>query len=102
MQSDNIVLGKKDKAPLNRSTLLTRADVERFARLPSVAEMASKSFDDLLNTIFVGDCLEGMRQLPSACVDFIFADPPYNLGKNFGNNLDRRPDHEYRRWWSIR
>jgi len=98
MQSDNIVLGKKDKAPLNRSTLLTRADVERFARLPSVAEMASKSFDDLLNTIFVGDCLEGMRQLPSACVDFIFADPPYNLGKNFGNNLDRRPDHEYRRW----
>jgi site-specific DNA-methyltransferase (adenine-specific) len=60
--------------------------------------MAGKSLDDLLNTIFVGDCLEGMRQLPSMCVDLVFADPPYNLGKDFGNNLDHRPDHEYREW----
>lgn len=98
MKSDSIVLGKKDKAPLNRSTFLTRADVERFARLPSVNEMAGKSFDELLNAIFVGDGLEGMRQLPSGCVDLVFADPPYNLGKNFGNNLDRRPNREYREW----
>jgi modification methylase len=26
-----------------------------------------------------GDCIEAMRALPEACVDLIFADPPYNL-----------------------
>jgi DNA modification methylase len=31
-----------------------------------------------------------MWQLPSACVDLVFADLPRNLGKDFGNNLDRR------------
>ncbi|MEM6728700.1 MAG: site-specific DNA-methyltransferase, partial [Pseudomonadota bacterium] len=32
-----------------------------------------------LDTILAGDCIEAMRALPEACVDLIFADPPYNL-----------------------
>jgi modification methylase len=32
-----------------------------------------------LNTIVQGDCIEVMRGLPDACIDLIFADPPYNL-----------------------
>ncbi len=32
-----------------------------------------------LNQIFHGDCIELMRALPDACVDAVFADPPYNL-----------------------
>jgi len=32
-----------------------------------------------LNTILDGDCIEQMNTLPEACVDLIFADPPYNL-----------------------
>ncbi len=32
-----------------------------------------------LNTILPGDCIEVMAGLPEACVDLIFADPPYNL-----------------------
>ena len=32
-----------------------------------------------LNDILGGDCIEVMRGLPEACVDLIFADPPYNL-----------------------
>lgn len=31
------------------------------------------------DTIRVGDCLEELRRLPDACVDLVFADPPYNL-----------------------
>ena len=31
------------------------------------------------NQILVGDCLEALEQLPDACVDLVFADPPYNL-----------------------
>ncbi len=32
-----------------------------------------------LNQILVGDCLEELARLPDACVDLVFADPPYNL-----------------------
>jgi modification methylase len=32
-----------------------------------------------LNEILAGDCIDEMRRLPSASVDLIFADPPYNL-----------------------
>lgn len=42
-----------------------------------------------LNTIIPGDCVEAMRSLPSASVDLIFADPPYNL--QLGGDLSR-PD----------
>jgi len=36
-----------------------------------------------------GDCIAGMRALPDACIDMIFADPPYNL--QLGGDLNR-PD----------
>jgi len=31
------------------------------------------------NEILVGDCVAQMSKLPAACVDLVFADPPYNL-----------------------
>ena len=37
-----------------------------------------------------GDCLAMMRNMDSESVDLIIADPPYNLGKNYGNNIDSR------------
>ena len=42
-----------------------------------------------LGRILDGDCIEAMRGLPSASVDMIFADPPYNL--QLGGDLSR-PD----------
>ncbi len=32
-----------------------------------------------LDAILEGDCLERLAALPDACVDLVFADPPYNL-----------------------
>ncbi len=32
-----------------------------------------------LNSIIAGDCIGAMNALPEACVDLVFADPPYNL-----------------------
>ena len=37
-----------------------------------------------LNQIIAGDCIEGMRSLPSNCAQLLIADPPYNLNKDFG------------------
>ena len=39
--------------------------------------------------VIEGDCLEILKSLPSASVDLVFADPPYNL--QLGGNLTR-PD----------
>lgn len=44
------------------------------------------------NEIMEGDCLEQIKQLPSESVDLIIADPPYNLGKDFGNGSDKWDD----------
>lgn len=40
-------------------------------------------------TAVCGDCLKVMKYIPDGAVDLIFADPPYNLGKDFGNDSDR-------------
>ncbi len=42
-----------------------------------------------LDQVLLGDCIDVMRMLPSACVDCVFADPPYNL--QLRGEL-RRPD----------
>lgn len=36
----------------------------------------------------LGDSLNVLRQIKSGSVNLIFADAPYNIGKNFGNNTD--------------
>ena len=50
--------------------------------------MKIKSFKT--NKIYVGNCLEKMKELPSNSIDLIFADPPYNL--QLEKSL-KRPDH---------
>ncbi len=37
----------------------------------------------------LGDCLEVLKRLKSKSVNLIFADAPYNIGKDFGNNKDK-------------
>jgi site-specific DNA-methyltransferase (adenine-specific) len=48
-----------------------------------------------VNEIILGDCLEVMKEFPDESVDLIFADPPYNLGKDFGNGTDKFKTQEY-------
>ncbi len=42
-----------------------------------------------LNQILRMDCIAAMKSLPDACIDMVFADPPYNL--QLGGDL-QRPD----------
>jgi modification methylase len=57
------------------------------ARLRGVTEVARPDLP--LGRILDGDCVEAMRSLPDACIDLVFADPPYNL--QLGGDLSR-PD----------
>ena len=63
---------------------------ERVRALRVPAEAKGKAQNALpLSTIIPGDCIEAMRSLPTASVDMVFADPPYNL--QLGGDLSR-PD----------
>jgi len=44
---------------------------------------------DGASTIFNEDCIEVLRSIKDESIDLIFADPPYNIGKDFGNNSDK-------------
>jgi site-specific DNA-methyltransferase (adenine-specific) len=50
--------------------------------------------------IISGDAIEAMRsKVPDNSVDLIFADPPYNIGKNFHGHKDKWPNDEaYLEW----
>jgi len=45
--------------------------------------------------IIMGDTVEELRKLGASSVDLIVADPPYNLGKDYGNNQDNKGFEEY-------
>ncbi len=42
-----------------------------------------------------GDALELFKGLPDNSIDLLIADPPYNLGKDYGNNHDLKKFDEY-------
>ena len=45
--------------------------------------------------IIQGDAIELLKGVESNSIDLIIADPPYNLGKNYGNNHDLKGFDEY-------
>jgi|TARA_R110000803_G_scaffold205467_1_gene272140 site-specific DNA-methyltransferase (adenine-specific) len=48
--------------------------------------------------IINGDLLEVVTGLDSGSAQMVIADPPYNIGKDFGNNSDKQPMGEYLKW----
>lgn len=42
----------------------------------------------------IGDCVELMQEMPAESVDLVFADPPFNVGKDYGCSTDdKRSDY---------
>lgn len=51
-----------------------------------------------MNKIYNIDILKGIKKINSNSCDIIIADPPYNIGKDFGNNSDKRSFKDYLIW----
>lgn len=45
--------------------------------------------------IVLGNCIEKIKLIQSNSIDLIIADPPYNVGKDYGNNSDKQKFDEY-------
>jgi site-specific DNA-methyltransferase (adenine-specific) len=56
------------------------------------------NLEGMLNLIHRGDCVTGMKGLPSGCVDLAFADPPFNIGYDYDVYDDRRERDHYLQW----
>lgn len=71
-----------------RSILGVEEDIERM-----------KPEDVKLNHIYVGDCVQVMKRLPSNYFDAVITDPPYNLGKSYKSGIDDAlRDKDYYEW----
>lgn len=55
----------------------------RLGGLDSFEKMESNN-----SLAILGDSLSVLRAISNGSIDLIFADPPYNIGKDFGNNKD--------------
>ena len=53
---------------------------------------------DFVNRIRNEDALTALAQMPESCVDLIVADPPYGLGKDYGNDSDKLDADDYLAW----
>jgi site-specific DNA-methyltransferase (adenine-specific) len=51
-----------------------------------------------LNRVFCEDALAGIARIPDGAIDLIVADPPYGLGKDYGNDSDKLDANAYLQW----
>ncbi len=59
----------------------------------------SPIYSSSLGALFSADCLKVLPFIKDAVVDTVFADPPFNVGKQYGRNTDDcRPGEEYLSW----
>jgi site-specific DNA-methyltransferase (adenine-specific) len=67
-----------------------------------VTEQASSSENETVNKVVPGDSIEYMNSIkdkfPNGFFDLAFADPPYNLSKNYSQYEDTREADNYIEW----
>ena len=44
------------------------------------------------------DCIQELKKMKKETVDIIICDPPYNIGKDFGNDSDKQKMDVYLKW----
>jgi site-specific DNA-methyltransferase (adenine-specific) len=65
---------------------------------PLLDEPIKQSPDVLRQEVIHGDALTILPTLAENSAQIIIADPPYNIGKDFGNDSDKQPMDEYLKW----
>ena len=62
------------------------------------ARCAPVYFGDESRKIIHGDALTELKKLPPASIDLIFADPPYNIGKDFDGLVESWDEETFLAW----
>ncbi|HVE58367.1 MAG TPA: site-specific DNA-methyltransferase [Pyrinomonadaceae bacterium] len=86
---------KKQRAPRNRTLDLSAEEIEIYRK----QLIFQDDLHNFQNKIVCGDAFEILPKLPEKSFDLLFADPPYNLTKNFGENSFKQTSlDEYETW----
>ena len=91
------------KKEMNGQKDNTMAEFVNLKRIESHPKNITKSFfkipSPFKSGLVQGDILKLLAKHPkSVPFDVIIADPPYNIGKNFGNRSDKMPMDDYLQW----
>ncbi|MCP4698911.1 MAG: site-specific DNA-methyltransferase [Gammaproteobacteria bacterium] len=89
---------KKERAPRNRTTVLTDADRDIFSQnLLLLTEKASSA--QVIGRTINQDIHDTILMLPDQCVDLLVVDPPYNMNKAFnGRQFTKKTLDDYEEW----
>jgi site-specific DNA-methyltransferase (adenine-specific) len=83
---------KKIKGYSNKS-------VDELLKMLDLKEIEDpKESEPIQTRILCGDSLTILPTLESESAQIVIADPPYNIGKDFGNNSDKQTMEEYLAW----
>ena len=86
---------KKQRAPRNRTIDLSAEEITNYRKHLIFQDDSG----DFRNKIICGDAFKVLQKLPEKSFDLLFADPPYNLTKNFGENSFKQTSlDEYEIW----
>ncbi|MFH1469552.1 MAG: DNA methyltransferase [Pseudomonadota bacterium] len=84
-----------------KAEVLARLDGVPAAEAPrsSAPPLPEPRLRTALGALYQGDCVEVLRALPARSVDCVFADPPFNLGKDYGDGVhDDLAGEDYLAW----
>jgi site-specific DNA-methyltransferase (adenine-specific) len=90
-------LSKKTKAGLIE-LLRQSNNTINIVSIPEQQQSGLRSLRSLRNDIIEGDAIQILPTLETETAQIIIADPPYNIGKDFGNDSDKQPMDEYLLW----
>src|SRR5947209_8020074 len=89
---------KKVRAGRNQTIELSEFESETY-REHLIYGAHGASLDEIRNKMICGDAIDVIKRLPENSFDLLFADPPYNLTKNFGSERFRQTSLEdYENW----
>jgi site-specific DNA-methyltransferase (adenine-specific) len=72
--------------------------IEMIEEVKKIKICPTQESEIQINKIHKEDCVTGMKKLKNECADIIICDPPYNIGKDFGNDSDKQNMDEYLLW----
>ena len=75
-----------------------------WAQIPlyKTHELESPVMTTSRGLLFEEDCIHLMSYMKDECIDVVFADPPFNIGKHYGSGFsDRFSKSEYLDWCSL-
>lgn len=92
----------------NNSPVMSLPLFERTEDVWTPTGVVDSSIDDKrvyqtgYGVLYRGDCLKLLPAVADESIDTVFADPPFNLAKEYGMKVnDNRPDAEYVRWSKL-